>query len=99
MFYKDQLQKAKENNINIWKTYIADEVDCVLDNSNLEATDNDFEECCKYVYNYCRYSQATPNEVANALVDVLLDQDLDFTFDDLENDELDQTVQERVCWR
>ena len=101
MYYRDQLKKAEENGINVWKAHIADEVNCFLENSDLNPTEEDFEECCNYVYDYCKHSDVSPNDVACSLVGVLSDPELGFTFADLTNeryDELDQTIEDRVCW-
>ncbi len=98
-FYKEQLKKAEENKINVWKTYIADEVNSFLESADLEYTDEDFERCCEFVYNYCRYSQATPKEVAQALIETLEDEENDFTFDSFNTDyvALDDFVANKIC--
>ena len=46
--YKEQLERAKENEINIMALNIAYELDCLFD-GYISLTDDEFEEICKFI--------------------------------------------------
>lgn len=46
--YKEQLEKAKENEINVMALNIAYELDCLFD-GYISLTDDEFEEMCKFI--------------------------------------------------
>lgn len=89
MKYLDQLKFAKENNINITKLFIANEVDILLNDYRKKVDEEVFEEICFIVYeNYLKIDYSSINDVAKIVCELFMNKqeiDEDIIRDELEN--------------
>ena len=72
-YYKNLLQKAKENNIEVIDLDVANELSCCL---NEEVSDKKFDEACSLIKEtYLKYEDLTVWSVTRALLDYIADED------------------------
>lgn len=68
-YYKEQLELAKENNINVIDLSIADEVKCIF---NKKLSDDDFETACVLIKNaYLKSEYISINQLTKTLNTVI----------------------------
>lgn len=71
-YYKNLLQKAKENNIEVVDLDVANELSCCL---NEEVSDKKFDEACSLIKEtYLKYEDLTVESVTRALLDYIADE-------------------------
>lgn len=80
MTFKQIMDKAIENHIPAWRLLVAVEVDCSADNHDVKLTDEQFENVCEFVYDWCISTEATAQEIVNNLFYVILENE-GYTFD------------------
>lgn len=71
-YFKRQLDKVYENDIDIKEVYCAQ----VVENNIANLSDEQFEVITDFVYDWVIHSQATPEEVATIISNGLGDQDI-----------------------
>ena len=85
MNFREKLEEFKKSNLNLYELIVADEVDNYGfhngEGEEITLSHTEFEIICKFVYNWCINSNATPNEVCDVL-DILFRND-DYTIQDL----------------
>ena len=82
MTFKEMLNKANENGIIVWKLVTASEVKFVLENEEIEVSDEEFEQISDFVYDWIIHTDANPAEVVDALVSVVQASDK-YTFSNI----------------
>ena len=78
MNYRNALTFCIQNNVDPKKALIANYVEGFLISTDLEYSDEDFENCCNFVYNWCRYSSARLIDIASLLIMLLADGEVTF---------------------
>ena len=101
MNFREKLEEFKKSNLNLYELIVADEVDNYVfhneEGEEITLSHTEFEIICKFVYNWCIDSNATPGEICDAL-DILFRDD-DYTIQDLvydENNPRYESVVERI---
>jgi hypothetical protein len=96
MTFKEILDKASENSIQVWHLVAANEVACYMDDKELELNEEEFEQVSHFVYDWIINTDATPYEVVNALMDVIQNNDR-YSFSEIYRDwdELTEEINDR----
>ena len=97
MTFRQHLNKANELNIEAYRLVAASEVADYLENNEIETTEEEFEQICAFVYDWIIHTGATPYEVVNALVSIIIASDY-YKFSDIYYywNELTQLVNDRL---
>lgn len=85
MTFKEILDKASENNIQAWRLVAANEVACYMDDTDLELSEEEFEQVSHFVYDWIIHTDATPYEVVHALMEVIQNNDC-YSFSEIYRD-------------
>jgi len=100
-YYTDLLKKCETAGISILRAHIAEETEYFLKAKEIEYTADDFENCCEFVYDYFDHSEVLASQIAQALVEVLIDKDNDFSFRSFdsweEEEKLLHAVEDYIC--
>lgn len=89
-YYRNLLQKAKENNIEVVDLDVAHELSCYL---NEEVSDKKFDEACSLIKEtYLKYEDLTVWSVTRALLDHIADED-----ETLETFDLTSITRSELC--
>ena len=95
-YYKNILEQFNKLNINLYRVLVADELDCLQDNLKREISDSEFDTICSYACCYCMNSQATPNEIVNAIIKALNENEIRFGKYDLEPCDINKNIDDIV---
>lgn len=99
--YKKQLRDFEKLNIMLYEILVADELECLVDNLEQEINDKQFDMICDYAYSYCMNSEATPNEIVNAIIYALNNEKIKFGEYGLEScdeKDIDYKMSDIVCY-
>ena len=99
MNYRSALTFCTQNNVDPKKALIANYVEGFLISTDLEYLDEDFENCCNFVYNWCRYSRARLIDIASLLIRLLADGEVTFSMfnNSAGYEQIENAVDDLIC--
>lgn len=75
MKYIEQLERAKKNNINSTKLFVANDVDTLLKDYSQKLDEDIFEKICAIVYEYyLKIDYSSINDVAKIVCELFMDE-------------------------
>ena len=96
MYYREQLEKAKQNDIDVISLDVANEVECIFD---IEMTDEEFELCCGFVEQaYLKSEYISIWSLARALYDMITDEDNTLNIEELIDKTSRYELIEKASW-
>ena len=96
MNYKEQLQKARENKLDIISLSVANEVECIFENA---LNEEEFELACYLVERaYLKSEDITIWAIAKALYNILINKENTISFEEKMNELAISELLEKACW-
>lgn len=97
MYYRRQLEKAKQYEIDVISLDVANEVECIFD---FEMDEREFEMCCSFVEQaYLKSDHISIWACTRALYDMIKDEDNEYnSIEELIDNTGVYDLMEKACW-
>jgi hypothetical protein len=96
MSYKEQLEKARKNGIDVISLDVANEVECIFD---IEMTEREFEMCCSFIeQSYLKSDHISIWAIARALYDMITDEENQLSIEKLIDETGTYDLIDKASW-